>query len=82
MGQCLGAASTLFDVQGRRQGLGDARVQRGRPAGDDETVVGLIPLVPGGGSVAGPRAEAQRRSHDVGTGTGVTAEEAGGYLGV
>jgi hypothetical protein len=47
----------LLDVQSRRQWLGDPRVQRRGPAGNDETVVAIA----GRGSVAVARARAQAK---------------------
>lgn len=61
MGQCLGAAGTLFDVQCRREWLGDARVERGRSAGDDETVIGVVPCRRT--VIASARTQGQRGCH-------------------
>lgn len=47
MRERLGSALLRLHVQGRGDGLGDARVQRGGPAGDHE---GLVVLVAGAGA--------------------------------
>lgn len=62
MGERLGASGALLDVQGRGERLGDSRVERRSPAGDDEAMVGIVS---GWGTLAGAgaRAQAQRGSH-------------------
>jgi len=63
MGQCLGAPRALLDVECRWKRLGDPRMKRRGPAGDDETVIRLLPLVPRRRALPSARAEAQRRCH-------------------
>lgn len=43
MGECLGAATALLRVQSRRERLGDARVQRRSPAGNNDAVINVVP---------------------------------------
>lgn len=42
MCECLGCPLLSFGVEGRGDGLGDSRVQRRRPAGDDQVGVALV----------------------------------------
>lgn len=43
MSESLRSPLAGFDIEGRRDGLGDARMQRGGPARNQERIVDLVP---------------------------------------
>lgn len=71
MGESLGRTLLSFGVERRGNGLCDSRVQRRRPAGDDQVVVALVAGRRAGIAIARPR-----------TGEGGVGGQRGGHVRV